>query len=51
MEEKKEEILNKDAKEFILTKNRKLKLNENAKEYIPKEKRENKKEKKIVTEI
>ena len=44
---KKEEILNKDAKEFIPNKNRKLKLNENAKEYIPKEKRENKKEIKI----
>ena len=34
----KEETLNKDAKEFIPTKNRKLKLNENVKEYIPKEK-------------
>ena len=38
----KKETLNKEAKEFIPTKNRipdKLKLNENAKEYIPKEKR------------
>ena len=37
------ETLNKEAKEFIPTKNRipeKLKFNENAKEYIPKEKRE-----------
>ena len=37
------ETLNREAKEFIPTKNRipeKLKFNENAKEYIPKEKRE-----------
>ena len=39
---KKEETLNKEAKEFIPTKNRKVKWDENAKEYIPKEKRENK---------
>ena len=40
------ETLNKEAKEFIPTKNRipeKLTFNENAKEYIPKEKREVKK--------
>ena len=43
MSEDKKETLNKEAKEFIPTKNRvpeKLKFNENAKEYVPKEKRE-----------
>ena len=42
MEEDKKETLNKEAKEFIPTKNRvpdKLTFNENAKEYVPKEKR------------
>ena len=41
-EEDKKETLNKEAKEFIPTKNRvpdKLTFNENAKEYVPKEKR------------
>ena len=44
------ETLNKEAKEFIPTKNRipeKLTFNENAKEYIPKEKREVKKKVKV----
>ena len=48
-EQDKKETLNKEAKEFIPTKNRlpeKLHLNENAKEYIPKEKREVKKKNK-----
>ena len=43
MSEDKKETLNKEAKEFIPTKNRvpeKLKFNENAKEYVPKEQRE-----------
>ncbi len=43
MSEDKKETLNKEAKEFIPTKNRvpeKLQFNENAKEYIPKEQRE-----------
>ena len=49
-EQDKKETLNKEAKEFIPTKNRlpeKLHLNENAKEYIPKEKREVKKKIKV----
>ena len=48
--ENKKETLNKEAKEFIPTKNRipeKLKFNENAKEYIPKEKRQVKEKIKI----
>ena len=43
MSEDKKETLNKEAKEFIPTKNRvpeKLKFNEKAKEYVPKEQRE-----------
>ena len=43
MSEDKKETLNKEAKEFIPTKNRvpeKLQFNKNAKEYIPKEQRE-----------
>ena len=53
-DEDKKETLNKEAKEFIPTKNRvpeKLTFNENAKEYIPKEKRENKKEGKTKIKI
>ena len=37
---KQTETLNKEAKEYIPTKNRKLQLNLNAEEYKPKEKRE-----------
>ena len=40
IKEKKEGTLNKDAKGFIPTKNRKLKLNENAKEYIYQKRKE-----------
>ena len=53
-DEEKKETLNKDAEVFIPTKNRvpeKLTFNENAKEYIPKEKRENKKEGKTKIKI
>ena len=53
-EEDKKETLNKEAKEFIPTKNRipeKLTFNENAKEYIPKEKRETNKEGKKKVKI
>ena len=49
-DEEKKETLNKEAKEFIPTKNRvpdKLPFNENAKEYIPKDKRGGKKNIKI----
>ena len=49
-DEEKKETLNKEAKEFIPTKNRvpdKLPFNENEKEYIPKDKRGGKKNIKI----
>ena len=49
-DEEKKETLNKDAEVFIPTKNRvpdKLPFNENAKEYIPKDKRGGKKNIKI----